>query len=115
MPQPSGGKQATILVSNVQYAVLKASKHQQLAEEFVKFVASDPGVQDRAFAATGDFPTYKPSFQKLYASTTDAATKQFMDSFQTSQVTCTNVVSTASIMTGIHATITRNCSCTIMR
>jgi ABC-type glycerol-3-phosphate transport system substrate-binding protein len=69
----------------VQYAVLHQSKHQELAKAFVKFLATNPGVQDRVYAATGNLPAYLPSLNKL-ETTADPATKQFIEELKNNEL-----------------------------
>ncbi len=77
IPVPSGGHAASVIVGNVQYAVLKRSKNIDLAKQWIKFVARDD-VQNLVFSSMGRLPSTKSALTKLRP-TADPATQTFID------------------------------------
>jgi ABC-type glycerol-3-phosphate transport system substrate-binding protein len=63
-PIPADGAPASIIVGNVIYAVLKQSKHPDIAAEWVKFLARDD-VQDLVYPTIGRLPSTRSALEKL--------------------------------------------------
>ncbi len=78
IPIPEGGQPASTLVANVMYAPLKASKHPELAKEFVKLIGSRMEVQSLAFSSIGRLPATRSALAALQP-TVDKDTQQFID------------------------------------
>lgn len=64
VPIPADGQPASVIVGNVIYAVLKQSKHPDIAAEWVKFLARDD-VQDLVFPTIGRLPSTRSALTKL--------------------------------------------------
>ncbi len=77
VPYPSSGAKANLVVGNVIYAVLKQSRHPDLAVEWVKFLARDD-VQALIYPTLGRLPTTRPALQALYPSV-DPAMQTFIN------------------------------------
>lgn len=77
IPIPNGGQPASIIVANVMYAVLKESKHPDLAAEWIKFLTRDD-VQDMVFELTGRLPSTRSALERLRPNVDDA-TAAFID------------------------------------
>ncbi|MBA3943070.1 MAG: sugar ABC transporter substrate-binding protein [Herpetosiphonaceae bacterium] len=71
IPIPAGGHDASVIVGNVIYTVLKQSKHPAMAAEWVKFLARD-GVQDLVYPALGRLPATRSALTKLRPSVSTA-------------------------------------------
>jgi len=84
VPIPQGGKNASVLVADVQYAALKQSKNPDLAKAFVRFIARDD-TQLKAYEERQTLPTNKKALQKL-RSQVDPATQQFIDTLLNSEL-----------------------------
>ena len=78
IPLPPDGKPASTLVANVMYAPLAASKHPELAKEFVKLIATRDEVQGLAFSSIGRLPATRSALTALRP-TVDKDTQQFID------------------------------------
>lgn len=77
IPTPEGGEATSIIVGNVIYAVLKQSKHPEMAAEWVKFLARDD-VQALVYPSLGRLPSTRPALTALYPDV-DPATQVFID------------------------------------
>lgn len=77
VPIPNGGHPASIIVGNVIYAVLKDSKHPDVAAEFIKFMTRDD-VQDMVYPTLGRLPSTRSALKKLRPNV-DPATQAFID------------------------------------
>lgn len=77
VPIPSDGQGASIIVGNVMYAVLKESKHPDIAADWIKFLARDD-VQDLVYPTLGRLPSTRSALEKLRP-TVDDATGAFID------------------------------------
>jgi len=77
IPAPADGQPASIIVGNVMYAVLKESKHPDIAAEWIKFLTRDD-VQDLVYPALGRLPSTRSALEKLRP-TVDDATGAFID------------------------------------
>lgn len=77
IPLPDGGQPASVIVGNVIYAVLSQSKHQDLAVEWVTFLARDD-VQELVYPSLGRLPATYSALQKLRP-TVSSAEQAFID------------------------------------
>gem|GEM_PF-593665 len=71
VPIPKGGKDASVIVGNVIYAVLSASKHPDLAAEWITFLQRDE-FQDLVFPTIGRLPATRSALTKLRPAVGDA-------------------------------------------
>jgi ABC-type glycerol-3-phosphate transport system substrate-binding protein len=69
MPVPPNGQPANIVVGNVLYAVLKQSKHQELAIEWVKFLTR-LDAQKLVYPSLGRLPATRSALSQLRPSVT---------------------------------------------
>jgi multiple sugar transport system substrate-binding protein len=84
IPLPDGGKPYSVIVGNVQYAVLKQSKNVDIAKQWVKFTQRDD-VQDLVFPNIGRLPSTKTALTKLRPNA-DPATQSFIDTLLNSDL-----------------------------
>ncbi|MDM4762205.1 sugar ABC transporter substrate-binding protein [Galbitalea sp. SE-J8] len=77
VPLPAGGTQSSLVVGNVLYAVLKTSKHVDLAKEFVKSLTTDEA-QELGYTAIGRIPATKSALEAVRP-TMSAAEQPFAD------------------------------------
>lgn len=77
VPIPADGQGASIIVGNVMYAVLKESRHPDIAAEWIKFLTRDD-VQDLVYPTLGRLPSTRSALEKLRP-TVDDATGAFVD------------------------------------
>lgn len=77
VPAPADGQPASIIVGNVMYAVLKESKHPDVAAEWIKFLTRDD-VQDLIYPTLGRLPSTRSALEKLRPNVDDA-TAAFID------------------------------------
>lgn len=77
VPMPDEGKQASVVVGNVIYAVLKQSEHPEIAAEWVKFLARDD-VQALVYPSLGRLPSTRPALTALYPNV-DTDTQSFIE------------------------------------
>ncbi len=77
IPVPENGRDATLVVGNVIYAVLQQSKHPDLAVEWVRFLARDD-VQDLVYPSLGRLPSTRSALERLRPQVT-LAEQAFID------------------------------------
>lgn len=77
IPVPEGGQPASMIVGNVIYAVLQQSEHQEIAAEWVKFLARED-VQSLVFPSLGRLPSTRSALTGL-SPNVDPATQVFID------------------------------------
>jgi ABC-type glycerol-3-phosphate transport system substrate-binding protein len=77
VPVPEDGDLASIIVGNAIYAVLKESKHPDMAIEWVKFLAKDD-VQNQVHSLLGRLPSTRSALEQLHPEV-DEATQTYID------------------------------------
>ena len=77
VPIPEGGQPASMIVGNVVYAVLQQSKHQDIAAEWVKFLARED-VQALVYPSLKRLPSTRTALTAL-SPEVDPATQVFID------------------------------------
>jgi ABC-type glycerol-3-phosphate transport system substrate-binding protein len=83
IPLPAGGKEASVIVGNVIYGVLKQSKNPDIAAEWVKYLARDD-VQDLIYPSLGRLPSTRSALTKLRPNVPEAD-QAFIDVLLNSQ------------------------------
>lgn len=83
VPLPPGGRPASMVVANVIYGALKASKYPDLATEFVLFTQTDEA-QDLVYQCTQRLPATRSALNRLRPKA-EPATQAFIDVLLNSQ------------------------------